>query len=204
MHKLLNFLKTFNKPIVYAIALSIIGIAFIFLPRFILDVSMTVIGVLIIVLSLIAIATLGEGAHTSLLALFTRGGSLLSSMLVLALGVILVTVRSSVTETLCDIASAVLGLYAVFSIIRPSHRCAEQNTAWWLRTAGYVLIALIGVALSVIPISPKITAGAIAIVIGIVIIVRTISKKRIQDGTNSAQNSTSSDYYTTDFIDKSE
>ena len=206
MQKPLDFLKKINNPLTYAIALCTVGLAFIILPNFVIDIVMMVIGALLIASAVLTIALSGEGTRGSLIDLFLRRGVLLRSLLVLILGIVLITVRSSVSETVLDVLGGVIGLYALFKLIHPSHSTASRNFLWWVRTVWLIILIFIGIVLFLFPIWPKITAGIAALAVGIKLIFDAVGRNKAagEEGRSDDASGKSGDYYTDDFVDKSE
>ena len=225
------FLKKLNNPITYAVAMCASGLAFIILPYGILDVSILILGALISTLAACLIAAWALSPEDPDMPPLMRQGAIFKSSAMLAFGVMLMLVRSSISRSVCTILGILLALYSIFRLSRPSRNTVERGAAWYIEGVILVSLIMIGSLVSIIPFMPKLTAGIAMLAFGAKLIydaatraLRLRRARRARQGKSSAEAKATRagtgsakakgaprrakraprDIYSTDFVDRSD
>lgn len=211
MHKVRDFFKKLNNPLIHGITFVIIGLAFILLPLSILDVTVAVIGAVVFIFGLFNIIFIGrEAAANPLIAIF-GGGALMRGIIEIVFGISLILIRSAVGETVCDVLGILIMLYSGFKLLRISIRSAYHGTHYRLELALYSILLAIGLFVLIFPLYPHATAGGALIAVGAKLIADSVTAIRDKKDGKSASTTVerggklnTGDYYTDDFVDKSD
>ena len=208
MHKVQEFLRKLNNPVVYAIAFSIIGIAFIALPPEILDIAIAVIGAIILLFGMLNVAFIGYGEPRIIFVSILRSGALIRASVEMLFGLSLILIRSGVSERICDVLGILISLYSLYKLFRISIRFSRKNARTVLEIIAYMLLFGIGSFILIFPYYPRIMAGIAMLAIGAKlltnILARSAGAPRDSDKPDTGSGrSSGTDYYTDDFVDKS-
>ena len=211
MQNMREFFKKLNNPITYGIAFVVIGLAFILLPDMILDITITVIGALIFIFGLLNIIFIGREATAHPIVAILGGGTILIGIMQIIFGVSLMIVRSAVGGTVCDVLGVLIMLYAGFKLFKISLKSAYHGRNYRIELTLYSLLLAIGLFVLIFPLYPHITAGGALIAVGAKLLADAIATKYDKNGKSEAPGSAENreklntgDYYTNDFVDKSD
>ena len=206
-----DFFQKLNNPTTYGISFIIIGLAFILLPAFILDVTVAIIGALVFIFGLLNIIFIGREATANPLAAILGGGTVIKGAMQIIFGISLMLVRSAVSDTVCDVIGVIIMLYAAFKLFRISLRSAWHGRHYRLELTLYLILLAVGLFVLLFPLYPHITAGGALISIGAKLLTDAIAQYRDKKASRGNRDSSESggklntgDYYTDDFVDKSD
>lgn len=199
MLNLLEFIKKLNTPYAYGVYCIIFGLGFFLLPERIMSSVISIVGVLFILVGLAKlIITLSKREKDPF-----RSFKIVKDGAVVFVGVMLVSLRASLSETICS----VVGIYLIVVSIITIYKMTKVEKA--ARGASYaldgVIIALIlafGIWLCVSPTRPNLLLG-IALILAGVRLVRSNKKAKRRASERLSYYSRGGDLYSDDFVDKS-
>lgn len=193
--KILGFLEKLNTPLAYAILLGVAGLLLIILPKEILSIFFIAAGVFVLAFAvsrlLVDTADKSQG--------FGYVFRIISDSLLIALGLALIFLRTTLLAMLARLIGAVMIAWAIYRIYLLS-KVESREKKWGLRLASSIVLLVSGVALFAYPVYPDIMIGIALIILSFMF----FTKIKKFEGMTDEQGNTDGVYYTDDFVDKSD
>ncbi len=194
MKKVANFLHKLNTPLFYAILSAVFGLAFLFLPRTVLDVLLIVAGVALSFVGLVLLSQVDAGTRDLGFYLEVIRGTA-----ILLFGIVTAIARSATSRMLCSSLGLYILIKALPKLIRMITTTETRDGSWWKNMIISVIETVLGLWMTIYPIYPAKLTGVILIVLSIDTFLH------IKWGSSRSFRSSSSSriYYDAEFEDRS-